>query len=128
MSDILGEFTERKLRVIFIAVVSTKQGWKNINEVVNSLAIPFETHYCEILDETEYIFSEQSKVFPDVSERDLAKITATKYGKLLVKDNPLGFGGVGVSVVFERSCPNGTLPILWAENKTHNWMPMFKRL
>jgi orotate phosphoribosyltransferase-like protein len=30
MSNILGEFKEQKLRAIFIAVVSTKQGWNKV--------------------------------------------------------------------------------------------------
>lgn len=128
INDILSDIKEQNLKVIFVAVVATKDGWTKVKAAVETFNIPMEIHYCEILNETEQIFNENSNVFPDISERELAKITATKYGKLLVKDNPLGYGGVGVSVVFERSCPNGTIPILWAENKTHNWFPLFKRL
>jgi hypothetical protein len=128
IKDVLDEIKNRNLKAIFVAVVVTKEGWANVRETVDNLEIPVELHYCEILSEADQVFGEKSNVFPDTSEREEAKATALKYGKLLVKDNPLGYAAVGVGVVFERSCPNGTLPILWAENRTHGWIPLFKRL
>ena len=128
IKDIIKEVKDQNLKVIFVAVAVTKDGWAKVREVIDTLEISIEPHYCEVLNETDQIFGEKSKVFPDANEKELAKSTALKYGKLLVKDNPLGYGGVGVGVVFERSCPNGTLPILWAENQKHDWVPLFKRL
>lgn len=128
IQESINKVIEQNLKVIFIAVVVTKDGWAKVREVVDTLGISVEIHYCEVLNETDQIFGENSKVFPDLNEKELAKITALKYGKLLVKDNPLGYGGVGVGVVFERSCPNGTVPILWAEGSKLNWVPLFKRL
>ena len=118
----------KNIKVIFIAVVAVKEGWRKVQNTIKNLGIPTESHYCELLNGSDQIFGEQSNVFTDASEREFARTTALKYGKLLVKDNPLGYGNLGVSVVFERSCPNDTLPILWAENSGVNWMPLFKRL
>jgi len=118
---------EKNIKVIFVAVTTFKDGWMKISDAASTFGFPIETHYCELLTETDEIFGEQSGVFSDSVEREFAKSIAIKYGKLLVKDNPLGYGNIGAAVVFERSCPNDTLPILWAE-KSGIWMPLFKRL
>jgi len=117
----------KNMKVIFVAIATYKEGWTKISETIDALNIAVEAHYCELLTEVDKIFGEQSNVFSDLVEREFAKSVALKYGKLLVKDNPLGYGNIGAAVVFERSCPNDTLPILWAE-KPGTWMPLFKRL
>jgi len=37
----------------------------------------------------------------------------------------LGYGNSQATVVFEQSCPDNTLPILWA--KSRDWKPLFER-
>ncbi len=38
---------------------------------------------------------------------------------------PLGYGGTELAVVFERGCPNNSVPILWGEATTPKWMALF---
>ena len=85
------------------------------------------THRCELLDETAQYFSDKSSVFTDISQRELAKQVALRVGKELVKKFPLGYGDIEMAVVFERGCPNNSLPILWAESTNPKWTPLFKR-
>ena len=120
--------SKREISVFFAAVVAYIDGRKDIEELCESLAPPIHTHVCEILDETARCFSEVSHIFPDTHERESAKAIALTYGKQLEKNCPLGFGELELAIVFERGCPNNSLPILWSESTAHKWIPLFKRL
>jgi hypothetical protein len=48
-----------------------------------------------------------------------------RYGVNALSEQPLGFGHCEAAVVFESSCPNNTLPILWAASR--DWTPLFPR-
>lgn len=115
----------RGIKVVFVAVVAYKKGWQRIEITQEQLAMPISCHVCELLDERDQCFSEQSSVFPDEDQRRFAKQVASDYGRVLEKKWPLGYGNLGLAIVFERSCPNNSLPIFWAESS--NWKPLFKR-
>jgi hypothetical protein len=126
LDDQLAEIVlERQIKVVFVAVVAFKQGWQHIEQFVNALEMPVIPHVCELIDDKAQCFSEKSDCFPDDDQREFAKRIATQYGRSLEKKWPLGYGDFGLVVVFERSCPNNSLPILWKETTT--WMPLFKR-
>jgi hypothetical protein len=117
---------ERDIKVVFVAAVAFKQGWQRIEELVeNELVMPVITRYCELLGEEAQCFGDSSDCFTHVDIREDAKRTAAQYGRSLEKKWPLGYGNFGLAVVFERSCPNNSLPILWKESTT--WIPLFKR-
>jgi len=40
---------------------------------------------------------------------------------------PQGYGGTELAVVFERGCPNNSVPMLWGEATTPKWMALFRR-
>ncbi len=52
-----------------------------------------------------------------------------KYGCVLSKGNPLGYGNCQSLVVFEHGTPNNTLPIIWSRSKFNGkrWFPLFAR-
>lgn len=129
LNDTLREVVrDQELKIVFIAIIAVKEGWEFLNNNISNLEIHIETHYCECIDETARYFSDNSSIFTDIKDREYAKDVAARYGKLLVKNNPLGFGNLGLGVVFEHSIPNDSLPILWAESSAPKWTPLFKRL
>ena len=79
------------------------------------------------LDDSDRCFSETSTVFRDAAMRARAKGLAEEYGKRVVRSHPLGHGGSEALVVFEMTCPNNTLPVLWAEGRHGDWRPLFPR-
>jgi hypothetical protein len=85
----------------------------------------FSIHICDPLDDSDRLFNELSKVFPDPNERAEAEDIAHRFGRDLVKDNPLGYGNSQAAIVFEENCPNNSLPILWSDRG--NWRPLFPR-
>src|SRR6266542_2575492 len=61
------------------------------------------------------------------SERDRARALCTRLGTGLYK-HALGFGGQGLLLVFPDTCPNNSLPILFAGRAGANaWNPLFPR-
>lgn len=118
---------KRELKIFFIAMVAYYNGWKKLENEIPGIGIPIETHACEILDESSRCFGEKSSIFSDQNEREEAKKIAIAYGRPIVKKNPLGYGDLEIAVVFERGCPNNSLPILWSESINPQWTPLFKR-
>jgi hypothetical protein len=116
------------LRVVYAALVAFKNGWQRVQDLAAALPIAVEVHCSEILDDGDRCFSTSSRIFPDAGEREIARDLALRYGKVLEKQCPLGYGDLGLAVVFERGCPNNSLPILWSESTSPKWTPLFKRL
>lgn len=80
---------------------------------------------CEPLNESDKCFSDESKVFTNPDDRRNARDICWEKGNYLVSNNPLGFGDCQSIVVFPDTCPNNSLPILWAEKE--DFKPLFKR-
>jgi hypothetical protein len=99
---------------------------EKIQEALQHFGLSANIHICDPLSDSDRAFSEQSGVFPLEAERDKAKSIAHGYGIKLEPKQPLGHADCQAAVVFDCSCPNNTLPIIWAEAK--DWVPLFKRL
>lgn len=114
------------LKIFFIVVSGFQKAQSKVINECKRKGLNVEVHICDPLDESARAFSDKSKIFPKEQERLDAKNICQKYGSTLVKKYPLGYGDCQATVVFEDSCPNNTLPILWAKSK--DWMPLFPRL
>ena len=79
----------------------------------------------EILTDQDRCFGSASTVFPDQEMRLRAEQVALDFGKRLQERHPLGHDDSQCLIVFDSSCPNNTLPILWAEKG--GWVPLFPR-
>ena len=80
---------------------------------------------CEPLNESDKCFSDESKIYTNPDDRRNARDICWEKGNYLLYNNPLGFGDCQSIVVFPDTCPNNSLPILWAEKE--NFKPLFKR-
>jgi hypothetical protein len=122
-----GTPSARDIKVVFGAVVAFHAGWQRIQAVAEELRMGLEVHSCELLEEGRRLFGPKSKGFPDPEQRARARELAKAEGALLEKNWPPGHGNLELGVVFERGCPNNTVPILWAESSNPKWMSLFKR-
>ncbi len=125
--ELAAVIAERSLKIVFAVVVAFSEGWQRIQELVEDLKMPVQVHACEILDETAKCFSDKSSIFSDSAERERVMKVSMEYGRRLEKNCPLGYGNLGLAVVFERGCPNNSLPVLWSESMSPRWIPLFKR-
>lgn len=117
----------RDVKVVFACVAAFADGWNAVRQRVRDLKFGVEVFCCDLLDDTHRLFGERSRTFPDSDEREKAKTIASRCGAATEKHAPLGFGNLGLAVVFERGCPNNTLPILWGESSKPLWRPLFPR-
>lgn len=127
MRDELLELETARKIAVFICVVAGFQ--KSAHSVEHELAAKgFHAHVriAEPLADGDRAFSDQNKVYRDADERAKAKRLARDLGARLEPKHPLGYGDSEALVVFERSCPNNTLPIIWGSSR--DWVPLFKRL
>ncbi len=116
---------DRQVGTSFVAICGFQVAQAKIESAIGAFGNRVVVHICDPLDDTHRCFSSDSGIFPEVSERERARDIAVRYGERLLKSNPLGYSGSQAAVVFENSCPNNSLPILWAEGK--DWSPLFKR-
>jgi hypothetical protein len=116
---------KHETKVVFIALCGFAAAQRRVADAIDRLVLPIELHICDTLGEDDRCFSEQSRIFPDAGERAEALGIAESVGKRLQRRQPLGYRNVQGTVVFEDSCPNSTLPILW--DSRGNWRPLFPR-
>lgn len=120
-----GMLENRGVKCVFVTLCGFGEAERRVTETIERLRMPVDMHICDPLGEEERCFSDRSTAFPDTAERVEARGIAESVGKRLQRRQPLGYGGVQATVVFEDSCPNSTLPILW-ESKG-SWRALFPR-
>lgn len=118
-------FKKRNLIIIISVICGFEDAKRKIELFCERMTFSIEIIFSKILDESDKCFSEYSKVFPLIGERNLAKSICLEYGERIGERNPLGYGNCQALVVFPNAIPNNSLPILWKE--TSSWIPLFKR-
>jgi DNA polymerase III delta prime subunit len=119
-----------KIRIITLAATAKAQ--KSIDRLflkLQNLDIDFRT--CEIIETKNYALTEDSTVWNSQEERERTKSLCLDLGKNIYKDNPLGYGELGLLIVFPTTTPNNSLPILHSRSKNGSslkWRPLFPRL
>jgi len=121
--------TRYKIPLIVVALYATQEGQEVLERLVKRLA-PIQVILCitEVLGSDAFAFPAGGVGFwCNESERDRARALCTRLGTGLYK-HALGFGGQGLLLVFPDTCPNNSLPILFAGRAGANaWNPLFPR-
>ena len=125
-SQIGSELQCLDITVHFVAVTGFREASKSIERTAGRFKFELRVQVCDMLEKEDRAFSDSSEVFPDERERKEAQALAEEVGTKLVKNNALGYGRCQALVVFDSSCPNNTLPLLWAENAEYE--PLFPRM
>jgi hypothetical protein len=118
---------DQGIHLFVAAAVGFPDGITRVESEARRAGLDVTVHVGETVDEADLPFSATSRLFPDRAERERARDLVTEIGAALVSKNPLGFGDCGGLIVFERQCPNNTLPILWKESTRRPWKPLFAR-
>lgn len=108
-----GMLENRGVKCVFVALCGFSEAERRVTEAIEHLRMSVEVHICDPLGEKERCFSDRSAAFPEAAERAEARGIAESEGRRLQRRQPLGYGGVQATAVFEDSYPNSTLPILW---------------
>ncbi|MFA5145366.1 MAG: ATP-binding protein [Candidatus Omnitrophota bacterium] len=115
-----------ELQMFYVAIAGFQVAKVNLENELSKLNFSVKVHVCDPLDDSAKCFIDKSQIFPNQLEREKAKELCSRLGTKLLKEAPLGYGDCQATVVFEESCPNNCLPILWEEGS--DWDPLFKRL
>ena len=97
---------------------------------MEGIDIDFRT--CELLSGDAQAFPESGKGWISKDGLDRAKSLCVDIGsKIFSKQSPLGYGGLGLLIVFPTNTPNNSLPILHSPARAGSgisWTPIFPRV
>jgi hypothetical protein len=129
LTEFGSAFSKKAIPIMVIGLIATQEGEITLRRKlprIDGLAIFI--HICEYLDENAYAFPTDSFGFwKDGQEKDRAKSLCVRLGTGLYKE-PLGYAGQGLLLTFPDTCPNNSLPILFATRTgTNPWTPLFSR-
>jgi len=113
------------LRWFYVTVCGFEEGIRAVEDTAAKSAFPLEICVCDILGSADKAFAEESTLFVTTEDRIHAHDLCYRIGQDIYPDGILGYKDVQALVVFDDSCPNDTLPILWQSKK--GWLPLFPR-
>lgn len=129
-ASIGADLKKKAISVLVVALTATRQGADKVRQSLSKIPnLEAELVICELLDDSAFAFPQSGIGFwTDDKERDRAKALCLELGARIYRDNPLGYGGLGLLVTFTQTCPNNTLPIIhsWAKGD-RKWNPIFPR-
>jgi hypothetical protein len=123
--EMICHYTDKEIKVVLFSACCLEEARPKIQDKIKDLNLKIEYFPGEVLYEEEKIFSDKSRYFSDPKDREFMRSVFETYGSKLLKNNPLGYNGSEVAIVFEANCPNNSLPILWSNE--NNWKPLFRR-
>ena len=122
---VLKSLNQNGVRIIVIALAGFDSALGQVQNFIEENGLDAKVYFCDPFGDEHRAFSETSRAFPTPPERERAREIAEDKGVQLDNKQPLGYGDTQSLVVFSDSCPNNTLPILWADKK--GWTPIFPR-
>jgi hypothetical protein len=114
-----------------MTVVATHTAEKRIRTSLQRIeGIESDFRTCEILPSENYALPEDKSGFRSEEEWERAKALCENLGSKIDRRRPLGYGGMGLLVVFPTNVPNNTIPIFRSHSRSATevkWMPLFER-
>lgn len=139
LSDNISEFMDDNLDLLAdtIVRVTTLLATQEANDrllrnlrKIEHFDIDYRT--CEILSNQNTALFTGESGFPNINELERAKALLTDLGAKIDKRRTLGFGALGLLVVFPTNTPNNTLPIIRSFSRStrtsEKWEPLFERI
>lgn len=120
------------VKVRAITLVATEEAQRRIVEELGNIHnVDIDFRSCEILPPEAFAFPSGKSPWRSDEEAARAKALCIDLGTRVYAQNPLGYGGLGLLVVFPTTVPNNSLPILHSRSRTsshHRWEPLFPRI
>jgi hypothetical protein len=125
-----GDFLSRSKIEIYVAVLcATIKGEEKVRRTLSKLSQTSDLIVYEYLDPKHYAFNDLDSHWADDAERNAAKDLIQRLGTHVDKARPLGYENSAMLIVFNRNCPNNTLPILHSSGRGSSpWIPLFERV
>jgi hypothetical protein len=118
----------RKIPVITIVLLATVPGEQSLRDAMAEMCPHMDLRVCEHIDDTLFAFGKRSSIWSSDVEAEQAASLLQNLGQRIYKGSPLGFGGMGLLLVFPQTVPNNALPLLHsAAKRALPWIPLFPR-
>jgi hypothetical protein len=118
----------RKIPVITIVLLATVPGEQSLRDAIAEMCQHMDLRVCEHIDDTLFAFGKRSSLWSSDVEAERAASLLQNLGRRIYKASPLGFGGMGLLLVFPQTVPNNALPLLHSAAKgALPWIPLFPR-
>lgn len=119
-----------RLPIFVVALCATVEGEQYLRSAIQKLDVSrIELRVCEILPRRHQAFHKESGIWNSPNDEDEAKALCSQIGSRIYRRSPLGFGQVGLLVVFPSTVPNNSLPILHSASRSgDSWTPLLPRL
>ena len=118
---------DRSIALVAVSLLATREGDERVRKALQRMkGIDVDFRSCEIIQDRYFAFGEGNEIWSSPEEAAQARELVRELGLRISKTAPLGFGDLGLLVVFYDTCPNNTLPIL--HSGAHSiWNPLFER-
>jgi hypothetical protein len=125
----LGDRLKRRdVKLLVITLLATAGGEKHVREKISRLDCDAELRVSEVISTRHFAFDEKSPIWATSDDRGRAFELCQRLGSRIYKSSPLGYGSLGLLLVFQDTCPNNTLPIIHARvGGQEPWVPLFER-
>ena len=118
-----------EISVYVVVLCATIKGEEKVRQTLSSLSETSDLLIHENLDNNHYAFNAINPIWSDEAERNAAKDLIQRLGSNVDKNRPLGYKDSAMLIVFNRNCPNNTLPILHSRSRGESaWNPLFERV
>jgi hypothetical protein len=120
--------SDRKLPIIVVVLFAAATGEQLLREaIVGQMGSNVDLRVCENIEARLKAFGE-SGTWASESEAERAYSLIRTLGGRIYKKRPLGYGDLGLLLVFPQTVPNNSLPILHSSAKgPDRWDPLFPR-
>ncbi len=136
LAEKLGNFLDENLEQLdsiiirVFTILATVKGERRIQKILEKYPnLDIEFHYCDLVTNKLIAFPEDMSGWDDEKTFERARALCLDLGSNCYKRYPLGYGGLGLLVVFSDTIPNNSLSILHAHSKAekNKWKPLFER-
>ncbi len=118
-------------RVRVMTIVATPRAEATILDSLSEIDLDVDFRTCETLPKEHYALPDDKSGFSSEVEWERAKTLCESLGVKIDRKRPMGYGEMGLLVVFPTNVPNNTLPILRSHSRGSSggkWVPLFERV